>query len=454
MQFKDLKNKKIFILGFGKEGQDTYLGLRKIFPNQEFAIADADKNKLNKISRSFREKIKKDKNLFFYFGPKFLSEINKFEVVIKTPGIPFSQVRGFLKNKNLKVTSQTEIFLKNCPGTVIGVTGTKGKGTTASLIYSIFKTAGFKVYLVGNIGKPVMQKLLVSKQNEIFVYELSSHQLQNLKESPQISIFLNLYPDHLDYYKNFAEYKKAKANITLHQTKNDVFIYNAEQKDIKEIAKRSKATKFPLTKRIAAGLIKNILRKNQLPPIFKSSEGSIDLAAAIKVANLFDISQQSIRTALKNFKFLPDRLEYIGEYKKINFYNDSLATVPQATELALETVKNVQTLILGGSKKGEIDFSNLVKTILKLKIKNIILFPETGFLIWKQIKNFSRGNYLPKIYFTDSMREAVQISYEKTKEGGSCLLSPASASFGLFKDYKDRGDKFKRYVKYYGQRRN
>ena len=232
MKLDKLKNKKILILGFGREGKDNFLFLRKLFPRKVLGIAD-QKTKLSLTDR--RTKLS--------LGENYLKGIKDYDVIIKSPGIPFKILP---KSALKKITTQTEIFFDNCPGIIVGITGTKGKSTTASLIYKILKKGGIKVHLVGNIGKPVLSLLFNAKPNDIYVYELSSFQLTGLKKSPQIAVFLNIYPEHLDYYRNFKEYVKAKANITRYQTKKDYLIYNSQDKLVRQIAKKSKAKKIPI----------------------------------------------------------------------------------------------------------------------------------------------------------------------------------------------------------------
>ena len=449
MKIDKIKSKKTVVLGMGKEGIDTYLALRKIFPEKKLGIAD--KLKFKELPTPIRKKIKSDKKINLHLGNRYLNSLKKYDLIIKTPGIQLNLIKPYLK-KGAIISSQTEIFLENCKGTVIGVTGTKGKGTCASLIYKILKDSGLNVYLIGNIGRPVFKLLLRSKKNDIFVYELSSHQLQNLKKSCHIAVFTNLYPDHLDYYKNFKAYKKAKANIAILQKKNDIFIYNAQQKEIRDIANKTKAKKIPFSQKDKKKLEK-IIKISDIP--IKGDQNILNVIAAVIVAKIFKIKDNKIKKSIKSFKPLAHRMEFLGKYKGIKFYNDSLATIPQATELAIDALgKKIKTIILGGSKKGEIDFSSLAKKILKSNIENIILFPETGFEIFEKIKQLNKEKKHFEIFFTDSMREAVKISYYKTSKKAICLLSPASASFGIFKNYKERGNAFKKYVKYYASKNN
>jgi len=444
MELKDLKNKRILILGFGREGVDSFKFLRKLFPKKILGVADRNKKIKNPYKAEpsgFRQKskiknlIRNDKKIKWHLGENYLQAIKNYDMVIKSPGIPiyFPEIKKAYQKG--KITSQTEIFFDNCPGKIVGVTGTKGKSTTASLIYQILKTAGLKAHLVGNIGKPVLNLLFSATSNDIYVYELSSHQLFNLKKSPHIAVLLNIYPEHLDYYKNFNEYALAKANITKYQTKDDYLIFNTQDKLIKKFAKKSKAKKNPI----------------------KGKFYDLNIAAAKVAGKIFGIPEKTIEKAIEKFKPLPHRLEYVGEFRGIKFYNDALSTIPETTILALDYLGNkVQTIFLGGFDRG-ISFKKLAKRILKSKIKNLILFPTTGEKIWRAIISLKKENQFKAFLVQRAssgaqyMKDAVKLAYQYTKKGKICLLSCASPSFSIFRDYKEKGNLFKRYVKMYGK---
>lgn len=405
MKLSELKNKEILILGFGREGQDTFLFLRKLFPGKTLGIADQKEISLDRSEFSDAQ---------VHFGKNYLQAAGEYDVVIKTPGIPFKILpRSILP----KIITQTELFFDNCPGTIVGVTGTKGKSTTSFFIYQTLKKAGADVFLVGNIGEPVLSFLGKAKKESIFVYELSAHQLYNLKRSPHVAVLLNIYPEHLDYYKNFREYAKAKANIAKYQSAKDYFIYNKGDKEVLKVAKTSKARRIPISGKYY----------------------ELDKAAAAAVAGIFKVP------VLKNYEFLPHRLQFVGKFRGIEFYNDSLSTIPETTMEAMDYLgNNVETLILGGFDRG-LSFKKLAQRIKNSKVSTLIFFPTTGQRIWQKVNELKIKPI--KHFFVKDMKMAVELAYEHTPKGKICLLSPASPSFGLFRDYAERGDLFKKFVK-------
>ena len=472
MKLIDLENKRILILGLGEEGMDTFSFLRQVYPVKILGLAD--KKEMAEFSLEVQKKIKGKENLgssclpaVRYLGKDYLQSLAEYDVIFKTPGIPLSEISPYLK-KNHIITSQAGFFLENCPGKIIGITGTKGKGTTASLLHEILKTAGLKSFLVGNIGEPVLSYLKSAKKDDIFVYELSSHQLQNLKISPHTAGFLNLYQAHLDHFKDIKEYQESKESITLFQNKKDWFIYNQDQKELRHLAKKTKAQKIciSLESRKADCFFqdgwlfwqrKKIIQAKEIPLIGRFNLYNVMMA--ISAAKLLKIKNETIREAIKEFRALPHRLEFVGDFNGIGFYNDSLATLPEPVIFAIDAFGDrIQTIILGGHDAGQ-NFESLAKKILESKIKNIIFFLPTGKRIHRAILKI--GESEPKFkkraqginyFFADNMEKAINIVFENTSQGKVCLLSPACPSFGVFKNYKDRGEQFKKYIQEYGKK--
>ncbi|MDD5568804.1 MAG: UDP-N-acetylmuramoyl-L-alanine--D-glutamate ligase [Candidatus Pacebacteria bacterium] len=440
MKIKELEKKNLVILGIGREGLDSFYFLRKLFPKKVIAIAD--EKDVSELDINTEKSLGKDSYIKYYGGKNYLKSLKNFDIVVKSPGIQFGKIKKYLK-KGVILTSQTELFFDNCPAKIIGITGTKGKSTTASLIYAILKKNGFSAYLLGNIENPSLSHLLKIKKTDVIVYELSSHQLQFLRTSPHIAVFLNIYPEHLDYYKNFNEYFKAKENIALYQSKSDYFIFNPKFREIKNLARKAKSKKISIEPKKYSKLF------GQNPELAQITHED-NLTAAIEAGKIFKLTEQRIIRGIKSFKKLPHRLELVGEFKKIKFYDDSIATIPEAAIFAMNSLgESVETMILGGLDRG-IDFKKISKEISRNKnIKNLILFPASGNKIWQGI-NKKEKSRLNK-YSVKDMESAVKTAFAKTTPGRICLLSPASPSFGLFKDYKDRGEQFKKYVILYGK---
>ncbi len=435
MLLNELKNKRILILGFGREGRDTFLFLRRHFPEKSLGIAD--KKEFDELPIQIQKMLNEDRRIVLYFGPDYAKQVNKYDVVIKSPGIPLSALKPHLRKQQI-LTSQTNIFFANCPGQIIGITGTKGKSTTASMIYHVLKHGGVKTQLVGNIEQPALQFLDEATKDDVFVYELSSFQLETATQSPHIALFLNLYPEHLDHHGTFKAYAAAKANITKFQTPDDYLIFSETDEQVHRIASTSKAKLIPF-----------------IPKREKGALYAAPIQPALLVAELFGIPKEKARKALKRFKPLPHRLQRVGTYRGIIFYNDSLATIPEATAAALDILGNkVATLIVGGYDRG-VPFGTLASRIFKSKVRNLILLPATGELVLNELKALhakQRGRRLPNHFRAKTLAEAVELCYKHTPRGLVCLLSPAASSFNMFRDYKERGDEFKKLVIRYGKK--
>lgn len=380
--FRFLGIKKVCILGYGKEGKITEKYIKKNYPNLEIGILDQSLNK-NYLERQY-----------------------DFDLTIKTPGISKTKIK-------IPYVTATNIFFSRNKNFIIGVTGSKGKSTTASLIYEIIKSSGKKVRLIGNIGSPMLEVLLKKVDpDEIFVIELSSYMLEDIEYSPNIALLLNLFPEHMNYHGGVENYYEAKKNIFRFQKSGDL------------------AVKPPFTEKIP-------LEKSEIPLL--GAHNLKNIQAAIKVARLLNISDIAINKAVKNFKPLPHRLEFVGVFKGIKFYDDAISTTPESTIMAIKSLKNISTIFLGGEDRGY-DFSELEKTLKLYNVKNIVLFHESGERI---LKNHSGFNVLK----TRSMEEAVNFSFKNTPKGQICLLSTASPSYSLWKNFEEKGELFQRLIK-------
>ena len=307
---------------------------------------------------------------------------------------------------------------------IIGVTGSKGKSTTSSLIYHVLKTAGKNVELLGNIGKPMLKALLTPIPNDkIFVLELSSFQLDDAKFSPDIAVVTNLFPEHMDFHGSLNSYYNAKKNIINFQTTKNCFVYNAKTKSW---LKNYKGKTIPF--------FKSNFKSNLIGEHNKSNIG-----AAVAVAEILQIPQTKIKEGIASFQGLPHRLECVGNFNGITFYDDAISTTPESTIMALNALKNVDTIFLGGQDRGY-DFSSLEKVIKKHRIKNIVLFPDSG-------NKMLTSNHGLNILKTKSMKTAIEFAYKNTKKGSICLLSCASPSYSLWKNFEEKGDQFKKFVK-------
>jgi UDP-N-acetylmuramoylalanine--D-glutamate ligase len=443
MVLRELESRSILILGFGTEGQATFQYLRRHFPSKPLAIAD--QRVITEFPEALIRRIQEDPAITTNFGPRYLDSADayNYEIIIKTPGIPASLAAiARARKAGCILTSHSEIFLSNYPREkVIGITGTKGKSTTTALIHHILKSAGIPAELVGNIGQPPLPLIDDVKKDTCFVHEFSSHQLAEIDISPHIAVLLNIVPEHLDYYATFAEYVAAKENITKFQTGGDFLVYAADHPIPSAIAGRTKAALRPFH---ASDDIGQIVDAAEIP--LPGRFNLENVRAAISVATLCGVEPSAMREAIRTFTPLPHRLEPVGTYRGITFYDDSIATVPDATLAAIDALgTNVETLILGGHERN-LDYTDFAQR-LPASVRTVIFFPPTGVRIWQAIEGQSRNPALPEPFFVREMERAVEIAYRKTQPGKICLLSPASPSFGTFKDYRERGDLFKAFVR-------
>lgn len=443
---KILQGKKVLILGFGLEGKSSYTFLRTFLSDNLIGLADQNENAFETIH--FQKHT-------VYFGEDYLSDIQKFEFIIKSPGIPESVLPDDLDLQ--RVTSQTNLFLKAFSAQTIGITGTKGKSTTSSLIYHIFKKYKSNCILVGNIGKPPFDYIQQIDPQTTVVYELSAHQLADVNISPATAILLNIFQEHLDHYKSFQNYIDAKLKIGAFQHKNNLLVINADDPVLAEHFQQSgNGRKCWFSAQIKVDEGAYVLSDQKIMLTDRGRDIEFDfvdrvglpgkhnlqnIMAAVCACKLNQIPDDIIFEGVMKFRGLEHRLEYVGEFGSIHFYNDSISTIPQATIAALDTLPAVDTLILGGKDRG-IDYSILVDFLTISKVKNVIFTGPAG----KRIMDLcsEKKPQSQRYVFVNLFGDIENVIRQCTPSGGICLLSPAASSYDQFLNFEERGRAFKK----------
>ncbi len=415
-------NPKVLILGFGREGRSTYRTIRKYFPEMQLSIADLNVEIGNDLN------ILTDNRVNLYLGKEYQDSLSEFDLIIKSPGVKIDSVSADIVSK---LTSQTDLFLQRYSHQTIGITGTKGKSTTSSLIKHFLDATDRNAVLLGNIGVPAFEMIGNIQDDSVIVYELSAHQLEYVRSSPHISVLLNIFPEHLDYFGSLDKYRKAKHNIYKYQTEEDTFIVHSS----------------------LLGLLPNI-EHNVIVVIdaddhfgFASKKISLPLIGAHNLANIeaalhavleIGVNIDEAVNVLSGFKSLPHRLEFIGEFGGITYVNDSISTVPESTIAAVKSLENVETIILGGFDRG-LDYKRLADFLVKSEISRFIFLGKAGDRMYELIIDRSK-----KLLFkAESIEDAFRIIAESSLRGGICLLSPAAASYDQFHNFEHRGDTFR-----------
>ena len=418
-----LRGKKILILGFGREGKSTLAFLERELPDAQIAIAD--------IAEIDDPSVVKYTT---FTGPDYLKCCKDYNVIMKAPGVAIKDQLPI--SEKAKITSQTDLFLRAYGAQTIGITGTKGKSTTSSLVHHVLTQAGKPNVLVGNIGKPCFDFLDQITPETIVVYELSAHQLEYVKASPHFAVLLNLYEEHFDHYAQPNDYYAAKKNIYRYQKAGDLLIYG-------DIFQHTQATELDAITCTKLDIINTeIIPKDKIRTQLIGEHNLHNIQVAAAIARMLQISDEVFLGAVASFKSLPHRLEYIGTFHDISFYNDSIATAQEATINAVKAVGNVDTLILGGMDRG-LDYHPLVNFLRNSIVRNVILLPDTD---QKIQAIFEESRYSQGLYHAKDMRDAVEYAYKATAPSRSCLLSPAAASYGFYKNFEERGDDFRNLV--------
>ena len=403
-----LRGKRILILGFGREGRSSLAFVQKYLP--EAAVAVADKNPMEHVQ---------------YFGTSYLNAIFDFDIVIKTPGV---SLRDF-DTKGVEITSQTDLFLSQFHHQTIGISGTKGKSTTTSLIYHLLKESGHDAILTGNIGIPCFDIMEQIHEDSVVVYELSAHQLEYVHNSPRVGVLLNVFEEHLDHFGTFDRYKNAKFNLLRFMGEDDfAVVHDSLMMEIIELG------------------VNNVVFSNmdfdideEALPIL-GPHNLMNAKAALCACAAYGIDVREVIPHLYSFKPLEHRLEPVGTFGGVTFINDSISTIPQAAIVACQTLGKVDFLLLGGFDR-DIDYSPLVEYMVEHPVPHLLFTGKAGERMMQLMK--TRG-VVSKLVAYQSMEEAFGYIKQNARQGDVCLLSPAASSYDQYKNFEERGAKFKR----------
>lgn len=431
-----LKNKKIAIVGFGREGKSTYKFIRKYLNNQELEILDGNEKLLE-----FNEELKNDKNLKIITGKNYLDNLEKYDLIIKSPGVKFKDLD--ISKFEDKITSQLGLTLDFYKQNVIGITGTKGKSTTTSLIFKVLKDQGYDAYLLGNIGIPIFDYIEKFNENSKLVIEMAALQLEYVKTSPHIGIILNLFEEHLDFFKSKEHYFLAKLNMFKYQDNSDYGLYTSSNKTLDKYVQNGNYItnlidinkEFKIENNYVIYDNKKIYDSNS-ERLLLGKHNLTNIMFVLRLSELLKLDLQKTINTINQFKPLEHRMEYVATINGVKYYNDAIATIPEATINCVEALKDVDTIIFGGMDRG-IDYNDLIDFFNKSKIKNFICMPDTGYKIGKEIKS-------KNVYMVETLEDAVKKAKEVTKN--ICVMSPAASSYNAFKNFEEKGRIYKELI--------
>lgn len=425
---------KIALLGYGVEGASAYQYFRRLYPEAEFDIYDN--------AESPEYEVPADASL--KSGQKDFFAIDA-DLVIRTPAIAPDRVstRG-------TITSVTRTFFDVCPAPIIGITGTKGKGTTATLTANILRRAGFKVWLVGNIGLAALdvvdeiEQAHVAGEKCVVVYELSSFQLWDMTKSPQVAVVLMVEPEHLNVHADFTQYVEAKRNIVMFQHTHDVTIYYEDNEVSRSIGESSLGLKIPYVVDSDSILRidgRAILDKGEIALYGDHNVGNVQ--AAMLAAWQFTQDVDAIQTAVREFRGLPHRLEPLSTHNDILFINDSFSSAPPATVAAVKAFSRPEIVIMGGFDRG-LDFTETAQTISQQpQVKKVLLMGQTRQTI---AAAFQAAGWHDYEIIDGGLADVVSRANQLAEAGDVVILSPGCASFDMFKNFSERGNLFKELV--------
>ena len=451
--YEMLKNyvigKKIGIVGMGVSN----LPILNLFYENGAILTAYDKRTRDKIDdKTFSDIEKKCKKMFL--GEDYLSHLSGQDILVISPGIrPDTPEILAEQEKGVVITSEVKLFFDACNCKVIGITGSDGKTTTTTLIHEMLKAGGISSFIGGNIGTPLIGLLENAYADDIIVAELSSFQLFNLDKSPDVAVITNITPNHLDWHKSMDEYVDSKKNIFAHQTEDNKLIINAENEITNSFGNISKGDviKFSYNKKSNGAHLRG--DKIYYGDTFIMDKSDIILPGEHNVENYLTaisavygiVDEVAIRKVAMNFKGVAHRLEFVRNIDGVKYYNDSIASTPTRTTAGLKSYKEKVILIAGGYDK-KIPFDGFGK-VIKEHVKSIVLVGATSQKLKREIESaYSEYEDVLPIVMANDFEFAVKSAATMAREGDIVLLSPACASFDLFKNFEERGNKFKEIV--------
>ena len=449
-----IRFRKVGIIGLGVSN----LPLLDYMFEKKARVTVFDERQREELNKEALEKINKY-GFELIIGKDCLKYLKNFDIVFRSPScLPTKQELIEEENRGSIITTEIEMLMKMCPCKMIGVTGSDGKTTTTSLINSILQKAGYKTFLGGNIGTPLFTKLPEIKSEDVLVLELSSFQLMGMEISPDIAVITNITPNHLNIHKDYNEYIEAKKNIFKYQNESGITVLNYDNEITRNCAKEvpGKVIFFSGKEKLDNGYIvdngiikqcEDRVRKHVLDTkevVLRGEHNYENIATAIAATNTLVDIEDAIE-AVKEFKPVEHRLELIREIDGVKWYNDSVSSSPTRTIAGLHSFDEDIVLIAGGYDKN-LDYTPIAKPIVE-KVKTLILLGQTSGKIFDAVKKeleIQQKNL--DIYMCDSLEETVNIAKKYAKSSQIVLFSPASASFDMFKNFADRGEKFKKLV--------
>ncbi len=446
----NLKNKNILVIGLGISGLSTVKVLDKLGAN--IIILDS------KTRQELASNLEEIRGVEY----KLISDVNsleeiKIDLAIKSPGVPpYAEHIQYIKSRGIDLITDIELAYKLAEDMggrkFIAITGTNGKTTTTSLVGKILKEAGLKTHIVGNIGVGILDSILESGEEDVFLIEASSFQLNDIKDfRPDISLILNLTSDHVDWHESYKNYIEAKKNIFKNQTNQDIAIFNFQDETLKNIQDEVGANLlgFSLDEELDQGIFIRedeivIRAEKEILPIMKVAEVPLEgkhnlenVLSSLLIAYYMDVDLKRAVTSVKNFQAIEHRLEFVDQLDGVNFYNDSKGTNIQSSIKAVEAIDSPIILLVGGYDK-KIEFDSFIKGFAG-KVKHMLVMGESQEKIINAANRNGFHNYSP----VEDMKEAIEKALKLSQPGDNILLSPACASWGMYDNYEERGKDFK-----------